>query len=128
MVEQVVTIEGSITPSAELPRGERRTVLYTERIQKLVKKGYINIVVGPVDLAVTTTPEAAPADHTGVTASDPSGVTPLPTGDFAPAEVPQHPNETAQHEAPLADEQRADQFSSSAGATSDVQSAEHPTG
>lgn len=34
----------------------------------------------------------APADHTGVTINDPSGVDPLPTGDFAPAEPQVEPS------------------------------------
>ena len=40
----MVTIEGSVTPSAELPRGVQRTVQYTERIARLVKRGFVVIV------------------------------------------------------------------------------------
>jgi hypothetical protein len=40
----MVTIEGSTTPSADLPRGQRRDVVYTDRIARLVKKGFIVIV------------------------------------------------------------------------------------
>lgn len=131
MADQVVTIEGSITPSAELARGERRTVLLTDRIKRLAAKGYIVIVGDPQDVTNSTSP--APADHTGVTANDPSGNSPLPTGDFAPAataasssvadlsgDVPQHPDETAQPE----------KTGRQAGpaATDEIETAEKPTG
>lgn len=107
---QMVTIEGSVTPSAELPRGEQRTVVYTDRIDRLVKRGYIVIVKGPwdaddpqtyadVDAAEgnqpyttvegTGTPNVGtevPADGTGA------------SGEPEPPIVPQHPAETAQHD------------------------------
>lgn len=45
MAAKVVTIEGSLTPAAGLPgRGERKTVQHTDRIDRLVEKGYIVIV------------------------------------------------------------------------------------
>lgn len=124
MADQVVTIEGSLTPTAELPRGVRKTVLYTDRIQRLANKGYIKIIDGPRDAdftaksaatgpVVEAVPSDPPADHTGVTLDDPH-VDPLPTGSFAPADpfhVPQAPDESAQHEA-----------------VDHVQTAEHPTG
>lgn len=46
--------------------------------------------------ALETSPVAAPVptDHTGIVAHDPSGVTPLPTGDFAPAAEPAEPELT----------------------------------
>lgn len=37
----MITIEGSLTPSVELPRGQRRTVVRTERIERLIERGYI---------------------------------------------------------------------------------------
>lgn len=54
--------------------------------------------------ALETTPAAAPVadvprDHTGVAINDPSGVSPLPTGDFAPDPEPV--------EVELTDEQKA---------------------
>lgn len=39
-----VTIEGSLTPCTELGRGERRTVALTERVQRLIDRGYFNVV------------------------------------------------------------------------------------
>lgn len=39
-----VTIEGSITPSAALGRGQRRTVRMTDRVQKLIDKGFVILV------------------------------------------------------------------------------------
>lgn len=75
---QLVTIEGSVTPCSELPRGERRTVVYSDRVKGLVRKGFVVVVSGPRDVS---------ADNTGVTLNDPSGVTPTATGDFAPGGV-----------------------------------------
>lgn len=40
-----ITIEGSLTPSTFLRRGERRTVRYTEQVQRKIDLGYV-IVVG----------------------------------------------------------------------------------
>lgn len=39
-----ITIEGSLTPSAFLARGERRTVQRTPRIDALVFKGFVVVV------------------------------------------------------------------------------------
>lgn len=39
-----VTIEGSVTPSSFLPRGERRTVERTDFIDKLIKRGFVTVV------------------------------------------------------------------------------------
>lgn len=50
-----VTIEGSLTPSVFLPRGERREVQRTERIDQLIAKGFI-VEVNPE----TDQPEPAP--------------------------------------------------------------------
>lgn len=44
---RVVTITGSLTPSAALPRGETRTVILTDRIQKLIDKGYVTVTEQP---------------------------------------------------------------------------------
>lgn len=40
----MITIEGSITPSTELARGERRTVRRTERIDRLISRGFVTVV------------------------------------------------------------------------------------
>lgn len=53
-----VTIEGSITPSAVLARGERRTVRLTERVQRLIDRGFV-VVVGE---AAELTPSEVHAD------------------------------------------------------------------
>lgn len=42
-----VTIEGSITPSTYLPRGQRMTVERTGFINKLIRKGYATVVDEP---------------------------------------------------------------------------------
>lgn len=49
------------------------------------------LIVIPSDVALPAQQSVethVPADHTGVTENDPSGVSPLPTGDFAPATEP----------------------------------------
>jgi hypothetical protein len=40
----LVTIEGSVTPSSHLGRGERRTVERTDFIDKLIRNGYVTVV------------------------------------------------------------------------------------
>ncbi|ADX31944.1 hypothetical protein TPA2_gp30 [Tsukamurella phage TPA2] len=55
----MITIEGSLTPSVELPRGQRRTVVRTERIERLIARGYI--VEVPSDTG-TTSDSPAPAE------------------------------------------------------------------
>jgi hypothetical protein len=39
-----VTIEGSITASTLLPRGQRRTVQLTERVQRLIDRGFVTVI------------------------------------------------------------------------------------
>jgi hypothetical protein len=39
-----VTIEGSVTPSTYLSRGKRTTVERTPFIDKLIRKGFVNVV------------------------------------------------------------------------------------
>lgn len=39
-----VTIEGSLTPCSELRTGERRTVQLTERVQRLIDRGFVVLV------------------------------------------------------------------------------------
>lgn len=119
MTDQVVTIEGSPTPCSELPRGVQKTVLYTERVQRLIKKGYFVLKSGPTDVGASTPVEAvAPPLTPGEAIIPPPSsnpfqdpVEPAPLG--PPPVVPQHPNETAQH-TPAAEEP--------------VQTAEQPTG
>lgn len=48
---QIVTIEGSMNPCSELPRGEQRTVVYSDRVKGLVTKGFVVVVDGPHDSA-----------------------------------------------------------------------------
>lgn len=40
----VVTIEGSVNPSVVLPRGARRTVVLTPRVQRLIDRGYVVVI------------------------------------------------------------------------------------
>lgn len=133
MTDQVVTIEGSPTPCSELPRGVQKTVLYTERVQRLIKKGYFVLKSGPTDVGTPAVFNSGPgvtlstatpsgqyvAPHPGEAIIPPPAppnpfqdpVEPAPLG--PPPTVPQHPNETAQH-TPAAEEP--------------VQTAEQPTG
>lgn len=53
---QTVTIEGSIRPCQDLPRGERRTVMLTDTIKKRIKLGYYDVV------EYHDSPEHAPVD------------------------------------------------------------------
>lgn len=104
---QMVTIEGSITPSAELSRGEQRTVVYSDRVARLVKRGYVVIVKGPwdddapADTELTPILEAAqapepPGPHTVEATGEPNVGTEV-TGENTWHELaPQHPDETAQ--------------------------------
>lgn len=39
-----VTVEGSLSPCTELARGERRTVALTERVQRLIDRGYFTLI------------------------------------------------------------------------------------
>lgn len=55
-----VTIEGTVTPSVELARGERRTVEYTEHVGRLVRLGAVRIVDRP---APAPAPAAVPASE-----------------------------------------------------------------
>lgn len=106
---QMVTIEGSVTPSAELPRGEQRTVVYTDRIAGLVKRGFVVIVKGPTDVdspvetELTPIPEAnqlPPADgqpHTVEGTGEPNVGHDMGTADGSWHELaPHHPDEYAQ--------------------------------
>lgn len=105
---QMVTIEGSTTPSAELPRGERRTVVYSDRIARLVKRGFVVIAKGPWDVpddlgqpkiaegtGVPNVGHELPADGQTHDISLPGVDPPTPLAQVVP-DVPQHPNETAQ--------------------------------
>lgn len=39
-----VTIEGSVTPSVMLPRGQRMTIERTEVIDKMIRRGFVVVV------------------------------------------------------------------------------------
>lgn len=39
-----VTIEGTVTPSVHLGKGERRTVERTEFVDKLIARGYVSVI------------------------------------------------------------------------------------
>ena len=55
-----VTIRGSISPSAWLPRGEVRTVQRTTHIDNLIRGGYVDVIAEYDDPPVETPVEAAP--------------------------------------------------------------------
>lgn len=40
----VVTIKGSVMPSVVLPRGATKTVVLTDRIQRLIDRGFVTVV------------------------------------------------------------------------------------
>lgn len=58
-----VTIEGSLSPAAFLARGERRTVQRTDRIDKLIRRGFVVVVdeEGEVEAPPAPEPVKAPA-------------------------------------------------------------------
>lgn len=59
-----VTLEGSITPSTFLARGKRMTVERTEFIDKLIRKGFVNVVPDPdakTEVESVTAPRLAAA-------------------------------------------------------------------
>lgn len=41
---QFVTIEGSIRPCQELPRGHRKTVVLTDRVRSLIQRGFFDLI------------------------------------------------------------------------------------
>lgn len=60
-----VTIEGSLSPSAELPRGERRKVQRSEHVDRLIRKGFVVVVDEDGDVVPTPEPTGpeAPAKN-----------------------------------------------------------------
>lgn len=56
-----ITIEGSLTPASNLPRGERRVVADTTEVRRYVAKGYANIVDEHGNLEPAPLPEPAKA-------------------------------------------------------------------
>lgn len=55
-----VTVEGSILPCTELARGERRTVALTERVQRLIDRGYFTLIETHADPDDVVEVEALP--------------------------------------------------------------------
>lgn len=94
MADQKVTVEGSMTPCSELPRGVRKTVLYTDRVQRMINKGYFVMVSEPVDTD-SSVPAAEP-EKTEPPAAPPQTDVKPPSNPFLSPQVPQHPNESAQ--------------------------------
>ena len=74
-----VTVEGTITPSTFLARGARLTVERTEYIEKLIRRGFIQVVgtqpQAPAQALVEETPTPAPVEETAV----PADAEPQPT-------------------------------------------------
>lgn len=112
MSDYMVTIEGSVTPCAELARGERRDVLLTDRIKGLARKGFI-VIVGdprPTDGGTTElTPisEAAqapppPGPHTVEATGEPNVGTEVPAdGEFHEIDTTPPEFAPAPHDDPL---------------------------
>jgi hypothetical protein len=74
-----VTIEGSVSPSTHLPRGERRIVERTDFIDKLVRGGFVNILeyhedpAPAVDASPATPPKRTRRARTPKTEEDDAG-------------------------------------------------------
>lgn len=79
---ELITIEGSLTPSVDLPRGERRTVVRTERIERLIARGYIVEVPSDTgtasDSPAPAEPVHAPVEPEVVAAAEPEVAEPEP--------------------------------------------------
>lgn len=71
MAEQV-TIEGSLSPSVNLPRGERRRVQLTPEVQRGIDRGYYVVVERRPDPNELTDTEVE-ADANAQTSRDESG-------------------------------------------------------
>lgn len=65
-----VTIEGTLTPSVMLARGERSVVEHTPRIDRLVRYGYIKIVEGDDEPIVADKPYVRPEPPNGNASRD----------------------------------------------------------
>lgn len=93
-----VTIEGSVTPSVELPAGERRTVAVTQHIRNLVRIGAVVVVDGSLDAP------KAPANAAGITRAEITGVTQIITPDADQrTDSERHADEQAHGDGPDAD-------------------------
>ncbi|QWY84368.1 hypothetical protein SEA_KNOCKER_26 [Mycobacterium phage Knocker] len=65
-----ITIEGSLTPSADLPRGVRRTVQDSAEVRKFVAKGFANIVDEDGTPEPAPLPEPVPAPKRNASRDD----------------------------------------------------------
>jgi hypothetical protein len=72
-----ITIEGSLSPSSFLARGERRTVQDSDYVQKLIEGGYVTVIEDDDDAeAPELTPEEREAEEVVADLSQPQGVEP----------------------------------------------------
>lgn len=65
-----ITIEGSLTPSSDLPRGERRTVQDTDEVRKFVARGFANVVDEDGTPEPAPLPEPVPAPKRNASRDD----------------------------------------------------------
>lgn len=67
---QYVTIEGSIRPCTELPRGVRKTVALTDRVKSLIKRGFFDVIEIHDDLPGGALEPIEPDDEHGDVSTD----------------------------------------------------------
>ena len=65
-----VTIEGSLSPSAYLARGERREVQRDEHVENLIRLGFVNVVSEDGEVEPAPLPEPVPAPKRNASRDD----------------------------------------------------------
>ncbi|QHB37329.1 hypothetical protein I5G58_gp027 [Mycobacterium phage BirdsNest] len=65
-----VTIEGSLSPSAYLARGERREVQRDEHVENLIRLGFVNVVDEDGDVEPAPLPEPVKAPSKSASRDD----------------------------------------------------------
>ncbi|URC18129.1 hypothetical protein SEA_ZENTENO07_28 [Mycobacterium phage Zenteno07] len=65
-----IVIEGSLSPSAYLARGERREVQDDARVQNLIRGGYVNVISSEGEVEPAPLPEPVPAPKRNASRDD----------------------------------------------------------
>lgn len=65
-----IVIEGSLSPSAYLARGERREVQDDARVQNLIRGGYVNVISSDGEPEPAPLPEPVPAPKRNASRDD----------------------------------------------------------
>lgn len=86
---QTVTVEGSIRPCQDLPRGQRKTVVLTDTTKRRIKLGYYDVI--EYHDAPEDSPVDGPSDHEDQASDDEHG----DVTDPAPAAEPKVTQSTA---------------------------------